>query len=116
MATLEFDRNRKSMSVIASASQPSSSSASGVTTRSSAKQGASNVLFVKGAAEYMLNRCSQVRNTMSGLPTTRNHSVCISYLWTTTVGCFNKRLLVTDVGDALLAVAWTMLLAACSAY
>lgn len=67
MATLEFDRNRKSMSVIACASQPSSSTASGVTTRSSAKNstGNSNVLFVKGAAEYMLNRCNKVHNPAS---------------------------------------------------
>ena len=49
------------MSVIARASQPSNSSASGVTTHSAARQDAhSNVLFVKGAAEYMLNRCSKV--------------------------------------------------------
>ena len=62
MATLEFDRDRKSMSVIAAAAQPASSTASGVTTRSSSKNSASNsnVLFVKGAAEYMLKRCSKV--------------------------------------------------------
>lgn len=51
------------MSVIACASQPSSSTASGVTTRSSAKSntGSNNTLFVKGAAEYMLTRCSKVQ-------------------------------------------------------
>ena len=67
MATLEFDRNRKSMSVIACAPQPTSSTASGVTTRSSARNnsGSSNVLFVKGAAEYMLNRCSKVQAAAS---------------------------------------------------
>lgn len=50
------------MSVIACAAQPASSTASGVTTRSSAKNSSpnNNVLFVKGAAEYMLNRCSKV--------------------------------------------------------
>lgn len=51
------------MSVIACASQPGSSTASGVTTRSSAQKSNSssgNVLFVKGAAEYMLSRCSKV--------------------------------------------------------
>lgn len=63
VATLEFDRNRKSMSVIACAPQASSSTASGVTTRSAASRHSSlpsNVLFVKGAAEYMLSRCSKV--------------------------------------------------------
>lgn len=63
VATLEFDRNRKSMSVIACAPQSSSSTASGVTTRSAASRHSSqpsNVLFVKGAAEYMLSRCSKV--------------------------------------------------------
>ena len=50
------------MSVIACAPQATSSTASGVTTRSSAKNHSSsgNTLFVKGAAEYMLSRCSKV--------------------------------------------------------
>ena len=45
-ATLEFDRDRKSMSAICS--------------RKGGKRGG-NVLFVKGAAECVLSRCTQVR-------------------------------------------------------
>ena len=63
LATLEFDRDRKSMSVIA-ASSGAAPAASGVTTRS--RQSATgpgrqqNVLLVKGAAECVLSRCSKV--------------------------------------------------------
>jgi magnesium-transporting ATPase (P-type) len=53
LAMLEFDRNRKSMSVICSRGPPSEGR-----TRRSAQR--SNVLLVKGAAECVLGRCSKV--------------------------------------------------------
>ena len=58
LATLEFDRDRKSMSVIASTGAPADS---GVRTRRSAAQ-PSNLLLVKGAAECVLDRCTEVRS------------------------------------------------------
>lgn len=55
LATLEFDRHRKSMSVICSV--PASESRR--TTRGSVRE-QSNVLLVKGAAECVLARCNKV--------------------------------------------------------
>lgn len=83
VATLEFDRHRKSMSVIACAAQPSSSVASGVTTRSASRQSTqnNNVLFVKGAAEYMLSRCSKVG------PVVLLGSSCFILPWTDVACC-----------------------------
>jgi len=64
LATLEFDRNRKSMSVIVGRGAESSRPAA-TTRRSSKDQG--NVLMVKGAAECVLARCNKVR----AVPTTQ---------------------------------------------
>lgn len=50
MATLEFDRKRKSMSVIAGSSNGGARSAA-------------NTLLVKGAAECVLDRCTHIMGT-----------------------------------------------------
>ena len=74
-ALLEFDRHRKSMSVIcgpaegaalAESGSNSNSTANGPVTRRSARAASqgpegSNALLVKGAAECVLARCSKVR-------------------------------------------------------
>ena len=61
LATLEFDRDRKSMSVICSAPTATPAVSSGVQTRRAAPSSASsNVLLVKGAAECLLGRSSHV--------------------------------------------------------
>jgi len=62
LATLEFDRDRKSMSTIcASARAAPAASLSGVQTRSGAvKSSSNNMLLVKGAAECLLGRSSRV--------------------------------------------------------
>ena len=60
LATLEFDRNRKSMSVICAC--PSATPASsGVQTRRTVRASGGNVLLVKGAAESLLERSTQVQ-------------------------------------------------------
>ena len=61
LATLEFDRDRKSMSVICSAPMAAPAASSGVQTRRTTPSSAgSNVLLVKGAAECLLGRSSHV--------------------------------------------------------
>ncbi|KAK9865269.1 hypothetical protein WJX84_000813, partial [Apatococcus fuscideae] len=62
LATLEFDRNRKSMSTIVSAASPTSSSGADNMrlTRQAARQQSGMQLLVKGAAEFMLQRCSHM--------------------------------------------------------
>ncbi|CAL8463437.1 g2971 [Coccomyxa elongata] len=59
LATLEFDRNRKSMSVIC-ASPSATPASSGVQTRRTVRASGGNVLLVKGAAESLLERSTQV--------------------------------------------------------
>ncbi|KAK9815793.1 hypothetical protein WJX72_009539 [[Myrmecia] bisecta] len=58
LATLEFDRDRKSMSTIAAQTAPAASS--GRATRRSTRESGGNVLLVKGAAECVLARCTKV--------------------------------------------------------
>ncbi|KAK9855774.1 hypothetical protein WJX84_009444, partial [Apatococcus fuscideae] len=62
LATLEFDRNRKSMSTIVSSEGPASSGGSNNmrVTRQAARGQSGTQLLVKGAAEFMLQRCSHV--------------------------------------------------------
>ncbi|KAL4853336.1 Calcium-transporting ATPase 2 [Chlorella vulgaris] len=65
LATLEFDRDRKSMSVICSPATGAFAAAVGATPRRSsrlqagASNGGGNVLYVKGAAECVLARCNR---------------------------------------------------------
>lgn len=75
LSTLEFDRDRKSMSVICAPLREATPSASqGVQTRRSARAGSAtngggaNVLLVKGAAECLLARSSKVRRNFSWTP------------------------------------------------
>ena len=56
MVTLDFDRDRKSMSVYCNVSKGGKSGSS-----KSSKGGNSNVLYVKGAPESVLERCTHVR-------------------------------------------------------
>ncbi len=65
---LEFDRDRKSMSVICAPPSSSPATANGIQTRAAAKAPSANVLFVKGAAECLLQRSSQVRSSPLPFP------------------------------------------------
>ena len=62
LATLEFDRDRKSMSVICSAPIAAPAASSGIQTRSgtSGKPAHGHKLLVKGAAECLLGRSTHV--------------------------------------------------------
>ena len=59
LATLEFDRNRKSMSVIVT-KNGSGQIHRPVTRRSTREHVTGNSLLVKGAAECILSRCNSV--------------------------------------------------------
>jgi Ca2+-transporting ATPase len=64
IATLEFSRDRKSMSVLCGSAATAAPASSGRTTRSKAKSAAgsgANMLYVKGAPEGIVDRCSTVR-------------------------------------------------------
>ena len=65
LATLEFDRERKTMSVICTAPPASNGSLGRMWARASKGQ---NQLLVKGAAECMLQRCTQVGWGLGVLP------------------------------------------------
>eukprot|EP00884_Botryococcus_braunii_P010612 jgi/Botrbrau1/19552/Bobra.0035s0044.1 len=58
LATLEFDRDRKSMSVLCA--PVGVAPPTGRVTRNAVKGQPGNILFVKGASEFVLSRCSQV--------------------------------------------------------
>ena len=62
LATLEFDRDRKSMSVICSAPLAAPAASSGIQTRSgtTGKPEHGHKLLVKGAAECLLGRSTHV--------------------------------------------------------
>jgi Ca2+-transporting ATPase len=67
VATLEFSRDRKSMSVLCGSGSAAAHAPAGRQTRGSVKKakkqasGGGNVLYVKGAPEGILDRCTHVR-------------------------------------------------------
>ncbi len=85
LSTLEFDRDRKSMSVICAPAQREatpSASHQGVQTRRSARAGSvtnngagANVLLVKGAAECLLARSTRVRSSTLGDADSAHHAL-----------------------------------------
>jgi magnesium-transporting ATPase (P-type) len=58
LAVLEFDRDRKSMSVLC---RPRTTAASAAAAVTGAAPGSGNILFVKGAAEVVIRRCDRVK-------------------------------------------------------
>lgn len=61
VALLEFDRKRKSMSVLTNVEEAGSS---GYNTRRKSRKAPGNALLVKGAAECVIDRCTQVKPSL----------------------------------------------------